>query len=243
MARYPSTVMVSVVCPWDDAEQLDEGVFRREIRHAVDAGFRRIYVFGTAGEGYAVDSERFRRVDRGLRRRAPRDRGDPDDRRHRVVDGERPRADRGRPRDGLPRVPGVVACLVGPERRRGRDLPDRGLRCLPGRRCSCTTTRRASGGSWTGRPTAASSSEIPNLVATKTMTSRRRCRRGRGPRGARADALPDRADDRHRRPARRGRPARHVRRPRPEEVVGHGRSRATPAATTRRPRSVPGSLA
>ncbi|MEP6637752.1 MAG: dihydrodipicolinate synthase family protein [Chloroflexota bacterium] len=62
MARYPSSVMVSVVCPWDAAEQLDESVFRREIRHALDAGFRRIYVFGTAGEGYAVDSARFRRV-------------------------------------------------------------------------------------------------------------------------------------------------------------------------------------
>ena len=62
MARYPSTVMVSVVCPWDDQERLDEGIFRREIQHAVAAGFRRIYVFGTAGEGYAVDSARFRRV-------------------------------------------------------------------------------------------------------------------------------------------------------------------------------------
>jgi len=62
MARYPSTVMVSVVCPWDDEEQLDEATFRREMRHAVAAGFRHIYVFGTAGEGYAVDSARFRRV-------------------------------------------------------------------------------------------------------------------------------------------------------------------------------------
>ena len=62
VARYPSTVMVSVVCPWDDAEQLDDAVFRREIRHALDAGFRRIYVFGTAGEGYAVDTARFRQV-------------------------------------------------------------------------------------------------------------------------------------------------------------------------------------
>jgi dihydrodipicolinate synthase/N-acetylneuraminate lyase len=62
VARYPSTVMVSVVCPWDEAEQLDEPIFRREIRHALDAGFRQIYVFGTAGEGYAVDSTRFRRV-------------------------------------------------------------------------------------------------------------------------------------------------------------------------------------
>lgn len=62
MARFPSTVMVSVVCPWDGAEHLDDPVFRREIRHAVDAGFRQIYVFGTAGEGYAVDTARFRRV-------------------------------------------------------------------------------------------------------------------------------------------------------------------------------------
>lgn len=62
MARHPSTVMVSVVCPWDDAEQLAEEVFRREIRHALDAEFRRIYVFGTAGEGHAVDGARFRRV-------------------------------------------------------------------------------------------------------------------------------------------------------------------------------------
>jgi dihydrodipicolinate synthase/N-acetylneuraminate lyase len=62
MARYPSTVMVSVVCPWDEAEQLADDIFRREIRHALQAGFRQIYVFGTAGEGYAVDRARFRRV-------------------------------------------------------------------------------------------------------------------------------------------------------------------------------------
>ena len=61
-ARYPSTVMVSVVCPWDEREQLDEAIFRREIDHGLAAGFRHVYVFGTAGEGYAVDSARFRRV-------------------------------------------------------------------------------------------------------------------------------------------------------------------------------------
>jgi dihydrodipicolinate synthase/N-acetylneuraminate lyase len=62
MARYPSSVMVSVVCPWDDQEQLDEDQFRGAIHHALGAGFRHIYVFGTAGEGYAVDTARFRRV-------------------------------------------------------------------------------------------------------------------------------------------------------------------------------------
>lgn len=62
MVRYPGTVMVSVVCPWDDTERLDEPIFRRAIRHALGADFRHVYVFGTAGEGYAVDSDRFRRV-------------------------------------------------------------------------------------------------------------------------------------------------------------------------------------
>ena len=62
MARYPSTVMVSIVCPRDDAEQLDEAIFRRAIRHALAGRFRHLYVFGTAGEGYAVDADRFKRV-------------------------------------------------------------------------------------------------------------------------------------------------------------------------------------
>ena len=51
-ARYPSTVMVSVVCPWDERDELDEAVFRRAIRFTRSAGFRHIYVFGTAGEGF-----------------------------------------------------------------------------------------------------------------------------------------------------------------------------------------------
>src|SRR6476620_3938847 len=54
--------MVSVVCPWDDQEQLDEAAFRHEIDHAIRAGFRHVYVFGTAGEGYGVDYARFKRV-------------------------------------------------------------------------------------------------------------------------------------------------------------------------------------
>lgn len=62
MARYPSTVMVSIVCPWDDDERLDEANFRGATRHALASGFTHLYVFGTAGEGYAVDSVRFREV-------------------------------------------------------------------------------------------------------------------------------------------------------------------------------------
>jgi dihydrodipicolinate synthase/N-acetylneuraminate lyase len=54
--------MVSALCPWDPDEQLDEAMFRHEIRCIADAGFQHVYVFGTAGEGYAVDTARFRRV-------------------------------------------------------------------------------------------------------------------------------------------------------------------------------------
>ncbi|MBM4407686.1 MAG: dihydrodipicolinate synthase family protein [Chloroflexi bacterium] len=61
-ARYPSTVMVSVVCPWNERNELDEKVFREAIRFTRSADFRHIYVFGTAGEGHAVDMARFRRV-------------------------------------------------------------------------------------------------------------------------------------------------------------------------------------
>ena len=60
--RYSSTVMVSVVCPWDERFQLDEAVFRGAIQFTREADFTHIYVFGTAGEGYGVDTDRFRRV-------------------------------------------------------------------------------------------------------------------------------------------------------------------------------------
>ena len=61
MARYPQAVLVSCEIPWDDNEQLLEEVFRREVR-AVLQHFNHLYVFGTAGEGYAVDTPRFQRI-------------------------------------------------------------------------------------------------------------------------------------------------------------------------------------
>jgi dihydrodipicolinate synthase/N-acetylneuraminate lyase len=62
MKRYPQGILLSCEIPWDDREHLLEDVFREEVRKAQDLGFRNIYVFGTAGEGYAVDTARFRRI-------------------------------------------------------------------------------------------------------------------------------------------------------------------------------------
>jgi dihydrodipicolinate synthase/N-acetylneuraminate lyase len=62
MPRYPQAVLVSCEIPWDEREQLLEDAFRSEIRHTLAAGFNNLYIFGTAGEGYAVDLARFRRI-------------------------------------------------------------------------------------------------------------------------------------------------------------------------------------
>ncbi len=62
MARYPQAVLVSCEIPWDEHEQLLEDVFRAEVRATLAAGFQHLYIFGTAGEGYAVDLPRLRRI-------------------------------------------------------------------------------------------------------------------------------------------------------------------------------------
>jgi len=62
MARYPQAILVACPSPWDAHDQLDEATFRAEVRQVLAAGFRHVYVFGTGGEGYAVDTSRFRGV-------------------------------------------------------------------------------------------------------------------------------------------------------------------------------------
>lgn len=61
MARYPQAILVSCEIPWDEDEQLLEELFRREVRGMREL-YNHIYVFGTAGEGYAVDTARFQRI-------------------------------------------------------------------------------------------------------------------------------------------------------------------------------------
>ena len=60
--RYHQGIMVSCEIPWDENEDLLEGVFRQEIRWFLQHGFNDLYLFGTAGEGYAVDTARFQRI-------------------------------------------------------------------------------------------------------------------------------------------------------------------------------------
>jgi dihydrodipicolinate synthase/N-acetylneuraminate lyase len=59
---FPACTLATVVVPWTAELRLDEGLFRHEIASLVAAGYPHLYVFGTAGEGYAVNSAQFERV-------------------------------------------------------------------------------------------------------------------------------------------------------------------------------------
>jgi dihydrodipicolinate synthase/N-acetylneuraminate lyase len=60
--RYRQGILVSCEIPWDENEHLMEDAFRREVREFLKHGYNDIYIFGTAGEGYAVDTANFQRI-------------------------------------------------------------------------------------------------------------------------------------------------------------------------------------
>jgi dihydrodipicolinate synthase/N-acetylneuraminate lyase len=66
-ARYPRGILISCEVPWDEHEHFLDDIFRKQVRKFLALGFRHVYIFGTAGEGYAVDSPRFREVAQAFR--------------------------------------------------------------------------------------------------------------------------------------------------------------------------------
>jgi dihydrodipicolinate synthase/N-acetylneuraminate lyase len=56
------SILVSCEIPWDEHDCLLEDIFRSEVRKFLALGFHHLYIFGTAGEGYAVDTARFRQI-------------------------------------------------------------------------------------------------------------------------------------------------------------------------------------
>ena len=60
--RYPQALLVSCEIPWNDSEELLEDVFRSEVRATLSKGFNHLYIFGTAGEGYAVTLSQFKQI-------------------------------------------------------------------------------------------------------------------------------------------------------------------------------------
>ena len=64
MSRFPACILATAVVPWTDDLRLDEELFRDEVRSLLGAEYRNLYIFGTAGEGYAVDEPQFQHVTR-----------------------------------------------------------------------------------------------------------------------------------------------------------------------------------
>ena len=60
--RYPVTMMCAACIPWTNDFQFDEASFRSEVKHLVDNAVKSIYIFGTAGEGYALNTKVFSQI-------------------------------------------------------------------------------------------------------------------------------------------------------------------------------------
>ena len=58
----PHPILATAVVPWTQTDEFDEALFRREVKTIADGLTRHIYVFGTAGEGYAVSESQFDRI-------------------------------------------------------------------------------------------------------------------------------------------------------------------------------------
>ena len=59
--RYPQAILVSCELPWDEDQRLMEDAFRAQIRMTLES-FNHLYIFGTAGEGYAVTLSQFKDI-------------------------------------------------------------------------------------------------------------------------------------------------------------------------------------
>lgn len=54
--------MATCCVPWDAEWQFAEAIFRRGVRTTLEHGTKHLYVFGTAGEGYAVTDRQFDQI-------------------------------------------------------------------------------------------------------------------------------------------------------------------------------------
>jgi dihydrodipicolinate synthase/N-acetylneuraminate lyase len=59
--RYPAGIMATCCIPWDESGRFAERIFRVNVQHAL-RGTKLLYVFGTAGEGYAVTDRQYAEI-------------------------------------------------------------------------------------------------------------------------------------------------------------------------------------
>ena len=59
--RFPTGIMATCCIPWDDNGRFAERIFRLNVQQALH-GTKFLYVFGTAGEGYAVTDRQYEEI-------------------------------------------------------------------------------------------------------------------------------------------------------------------------------------
>ena len=60
------TILATAVVPWNDRFEFEEGIFRRQVHTLARELTRDLYIFGTAGEGYAVTERQFDQITRAF---------------------------------------------------------------------------------------------------------------------------------------------------------------------------------
>ena len=74
--RYPSAIVATAVVPWDEKFEFMEDLFRKQVRAMRKDLTKHIYIFGTAGEGYAVNNPQFKHIARVFREETGRSPGE-----------------------------------------------------------------------------------------------------------------------------------------------------------------------
>jgi len=62
MTFKPSSILATAVIPWDEKFIFDESRFTNQVARLASGLTRHVYIFGTAGEGYAVTDQQFQRI-------------------------------------------------------------------------------------------------------------------------------------------------------------------------------------
>ena len=62
----PAAILATAVVPWTERYEFDEPCFRRQVHTLANRLTRHLYVFGTAGEGYAVTEPQFDQISRAF---------------------------------------------------------------------------------------------------------------------------------------------------------------------------------
>lgn len=62
--RYRRSILATCCVPWNERFEFEEDIFRRSVRLQIGSGIRDLYIFGTAGEGYAVTEGQFDAITR-----------------------------------------------------------------------------------------------------------------------------------------------------------------------------------